>query len=203
VRVSDICDDDRPMGPGIIIPVAILVIVVPTVFTWARRNFKEGAGKPVDLAPPPSARLTSNALRALPSPPWRVVYEIAADKLGGVEHVLIGPGGIYAMQTSMDPIPEPSPGDAQAIGRAAVARGPLDDALRRCAMSSTALTTVHWGVKDGSASAAVEVYPGALAVDGRGLGAWAAGLTATMTPTQVDLAWQTVVTAIGRPDPLA
>jgi hypothetical protein len=131
------------------------------------------------------------------------VYEIAADKLGGVEHVLIGPGGIYAMQTSMEPLPEPAPGDARAIGRAAVVRGALDDALRRCAMSSTALATVHWGAAGGTAPPSVDVHPGAVAVDGRGLDAWASALPATLTPAQVDLAWQTVVTAIGRPDPLA
>ncbi len=128
------------MGPGIVIPVVLVVVIVPVAFVWARRTFKEGAGAAVEVVPPPSARLTSNALRELPTPPWRVVYEIAADKLGGVEHVAIGPAGIYAMQTSMDPLPAAPVGDPdpKAVGRAAVTRGALDDALRRCAMSSTA-----------------------------------------------------------------
>ena len=191
------------MGPGIVIPVVIVLVVVPLVFTWARRTFKEGAGKPVDAVPPPSARLTSNALRDLPSPPWRVVYEVAADKLGGIEHVLVGPGGVYALQTSMDPLPAAGGDDAHAIGRAAIARGPLDDALRRCAMSSDALVTIHWGVAGGATgSPAVEVVPGAVAVDGRRLASWVDGLPTALTPAQVDLAWQTVVTGIGRPDPL-
>lgn len=193
------------MGPGIVIPVVLVVVIVPVAFVWARRTFKEGAGAAVEVVPPPSARLTSNALRELPTPPWRVVYEIAADKLGGVEHVAIGPAGIYAMQTSMDPLPAAPVGDPdpKAVGRAAVTRGALDDALRRCAMSSTALVTVHWGVTPDAAPGSVAVVPGALAVQGRRVTEWAAALPGGgLSPAQVDLAWQTVVTAIGRPDPL-
>jgi hypothetical protein len=192
------------MTLGIIIPVVVLLVVVPVVFTWARR-LKTGAGAPVEFAPPPSARLTSNALRAVPSPPWRVVYEIAPDKLGGAQHVLIGPGGVFAVQTSMDPVPSGAaePADPHEIGRVAIARGPLDDALRRCAMSSTALVTIHWGVGTAGGAPVVDVVPGAVAVDGRHVEAWAAGLTPTLGTAQVDLAWQTVTTAIGRPDPLA
>ncbi len=191
------------MTPGIVIPIILLLIVVSVGFRWAR-GLKSGASAPVEAAPPPSARLTSNALRSLPTPPWRVVYEIAADKLGGIEHVLIGPPGIYAMQTSMDPLPQPSEPDPRAIGRAAIVRGPLDDALRRCAMSSAALVTVHWGIdQDGSRGPALEVVPGALAVDGRRIDRWTESMPAALTPAQVDLAWQTVLTSIGRPDPLA
>ncbi len=197
------------MGAGIIVPVVVLLAVVPTVLWWARSRLKAGATGGTTDAPDPSLRLTSNALRSLPTPPWRVVYEVAADKLGGVEHVLIGPAGIFAVRTSMAPLPPPAPAadapDAQAIGRAAIVRGALDDALRRCAMSSTALATVHWGVNPpASPGPAVDVVPGEIAVDGRMIDAWTGGLAAgTFTPAQVDLAWQTVVTAIGRPDPLA
>jgi hypothetical protein len=53
------------------------------------------------------------------------------------------------------------------------------------------------------AGATVDVLPGLTAVDGRSLDAWASGRPATLTQAQVDLAWQTVLTAIGRPDPLA
>lgn len=191
------------MTPGIVVPIILLLIVVSVGFRWAR-GLKTGASAPVEAAPPPSARLTSNALRELPAPPWRVVYEIAADKLGGVEHVLIGPPGVYAMQTSMDPLPQPSEPDPRAIGRAAIARGPLDDALRRCAMSSSALVTVHWGVdQQGTRGPSLEVVPGHLAVDGRRIGPWTESLPTALTPAQVDLAWQTVLTSIGRPDPLA
>jgi hypothetical protein len=70
-------------------------------------------------------------------------------------------------------------------------------------MSSDRLVMVHWGVND-SAELKVDLMPGVTAVDGRSLAAWAttAG-PESPTPAQIDLAWQTVVTAIGRPDPLA
>ena len=70
---------------------------------WARRQFKQPGAVAGELSSAPAARLTSNALRALESPPWRVVYEIGHDRMDGVEHVLIGPAGIFAVVTSMDP----------------------------------------------------------------------------------------------------
>lgn len=194
------------MGPGIIVPLLVIAVVVPVAFTWARRTLKQGAsGSSSEPGHDPQLRLTSNALRPLPAPPWRVVYEIAPDKLGGVEHVLIGSPGVYAMRTSMDPLPtaiaDPDPHD---VGKAAIVRGALDDALRRCAMSSTSLVTVHWGVNPAGAPAALEVLPGLTAVDGRQLEAWTTSLPGgSLAPAQVDLAWQTVLTSIGRPDPLA
>lgn len=198
------------MGPGIIIPLVLVVIVVPTVGLLAKRYLKDGVANRADEpVVAPSARLTSNALRELPAPTWRVVYEIAEDKLGGPGHVLVGPPGVFAVVTSMDPMPTTSGDvhDAPAVAAAAIARGGLDDALRRCAMSSGPLLTVHWGGRADDAPVAVETVPGALAVDGRSLLAWteeAAGSSDTaLTQAQVDLAWQTVTTAIGRPDPLA
>jgi hypothetical protein len=192
------------MGPGIIIPVVLIAVVVPTAFMWAKRRLKDGSSIDDDVVAP-GARLTSGALRALPTPPWRIVPEIAEDKLGGVEHVAIGPAGVFAVQTSMSPLPDgpedvPDPGE---IARAAIARGPLDDVLRRCAMSSDRLLVVHWGPPVEGASTSIESLPGVTAADGRALGSWAAAQPDRLTTAQVDLAWQTVTTAIGRPDPLS
>lgn len=194
------------MGLDIIIPVVLIVIIAPTALVWAKKTFKDGAGGGLDDdVVTPSDRLTSNALRALECPPWRVVYEVAPNKLGGIGHVLIGPAGTFAIQTSMEPLPQPPDTDPEpaAIGRAAIARGELDDALRRCAMSSDRLVIVHWGVND-SDNLTVEPVPGVVAVDGRRFAEWADSLPAdALAAAQVDLAWQTVTTAIGRPDPLA
>lgn len=193
------------MGPGIIIPVVVLAIVVPIGFTWARRLRDAGATGADVGTTAPATRLTSNVLREIPSPPWRVVYEIAPDKLGGVEHVLIGPPGIFAVATTMEPVPAgpPTRTDAHAMAQAAIVRGDLDDALRRCGMTSRALVRVHWGPPNGGPTA-VTTLPGVVAVDGRSLVAWTHGLDdSDLGPAQVDLAWQTVTTAIGRPDPLA
>ncbi len=196
------------MGPGIIIPLLALTILVPVVFMWATKQFKNvGQSGHDDPISAPSARLTSKVLRELTAPPWRVVYEIAEDKLGGVEHVVIGPPGIFAVETSMEPLPPPPSGepDAHEVARAAIARGDLDDVLRHCAMSSDRLVRVHWGQREHDDHAvAVELLPGATAVDGRSLTGWAGSLRETaLTPDQVDLAWRTVLTGIGRPDPLA
>jgi hypothetical protein len=199
---------DHDMGPGIIIPVLLLAVAVPVVFVWARRRFKQPAVLAGELPSAPAARLTSNALRALGSPPWRVVYEIAEERMDGVEHVLIGPAGIFALVTSMDPLPSPviDP-DPHAVAAAAIMRGGLDDALRRCAMTSDRLLTIHWGANDAAAPTSIESLPGATAVDGRHVDEWAATAATgrdgpPLTQAQIDLAWQTVVTAIGRPDPL-
>ena len=194
------------MGPDIIIPLVVVAVVAPAAIMWAKKTFKDNVGRDDrDAFVPPSDRLTSNALRELESPPWRVVYEVAHDKLGGIGHVLIGPPGVFALRTTMDPLPHTPSTDAdpQTVARAAIARGGLDDALRRCAMSSERLVMVHWGAND-SAEITVQLMPGLTAVDGRSLALWAATAgPATLTPSQIDLAWQTVVTSLGRPDPLA
>jgi hypothetical protein len=203
------------MGAGIIIPVILIAVFVPAAFTMAKRYLKDGAAIGADEPiVAPSARLTSNAVRELPTPTWRVVYEISEEKLGGPSHVLIGPAGIFAVQTSMEPLPArpEGPPDSHAVAAAAIARGGLDDALRRCAMTSGHLLTVHWGASEDGAPTAVEPFPGAIAVDGRSLSRWGERTLADIAadPTReplsqarVDLAWQTVTTAIGRPDPLA
>jgi len=197
------------MGPGILIPVLLLAVAVPVAFVWARRRLKEPGSVAGELPSAPAIRLTSKAFRTLESPPWRVVYEIGQDRMSGVEHVLIGPGGIFAVVTSMDPMPltvaDPDP---HAVAAAAITRGGLDDALLRCAMTSDRLVTVHWGANESAAPLSIEVLPGVTAVDGRRLSDWADAPTSgrdgpLLSPAQVDLAWQTVVTAIGRPDPLA
>lgn len=194
------------MGPGIVIPVIIIVVAAPLGFVWARKRFKESTEE-LDHEPiSPGGRLTSSALRELSSPPWRVVYEIAPHRLDGVEHVAIGPPGVFAIVTSMEPVPAPpsEPADPHVIAEAAVLRGALDDALRRCAMSSDRLVTVHWGVHDDPVPAlGVDTVPGATAIDGRQLEQWASSVEPRpLSQAQIDLAWQTVVTAIGRPDPL-
>lgn len=191
------------MGPGIVIPLILVAVVVPLAFTWAKRLKDPPASISGEPATAPATRLTSNALRELPTPLWRVVYEIADNKMSGIEHVLIGPAGTFAVQTSMEPLPEQPTGkpEPHAVAAAAILRGNLDDALRRCAMSTDCLVRIHWGA---GPSGSIDVLPGLTAVDGRSLLSWAESLTEqTLTPAQVDLAWQTVLTAIGRPDPLA
>ena len=60
------------MGPGIVIPVLLIAIVIPLGFAWAKKL--KDAPSSLDDEPPvaSAARLTSNALSQLTSPPWRV-----------------------------------------------------------------------------------------------------------------------------------
>jgi hypothetical protein len=195
------------MTPGILIPVILIAVVVPVAFSWLKKLKSGASGSPADEhLVLPSARLTSNALRELESPSWRVVYEIGQDKLGDVEHVLIGPVGIFAMRTSMEPLPQGSQEapDPKDVAAAAIARGDLDDALAGCAMSSDRLIAIHWGAIDGDHGPSIDMFAGLTAVDGRAIGTWFNSLpNNALTGAQVDLAWQTVLTAIGRPNPLA
>ena len=52
-------------------------------------------------------RLTSNALRSARVAAVAGRLRDRPDRLDGVEHVLIGPAGIFAVVTSMDPLPAP------------------------------------------------------------------------------------------------
>jgi hypothetical protein len=197
------------MGPGIIIPVAVLAVAIPVTLGVTRRRFKQvaaGIGPDLGHATDPAVRLTSDALRVLGTPPWRVVHEIGRQRLGGIDHVVIGPPGVLPILTTIEPLPSaPSEGeeDPAAVAEAAVMRGDVDDALRRCAMSTERLVVVHWGISRQPEVISVETLPGVVAVDGRAVQAWLDALDGErLSPAQVDLAWQTIVTAIGRPDPL-
>lgn len=197
-----------------IVVIAVLGAVGAIAVQRSRRAFKlltepsAVVGSSDQAARNAAVRLTSGALRTLRSPPWRVVYEIGPERLTGVEHVLVGPPGAFAVTTTIDPLPAP-PDDAAApdpvaLARAAMTRGGLDDALARVRMPSSGLVAVHWGGAAAGAPASVAGLHGVTHVDGRRLAEWIATLTAdTLTAAQVDLAWQAVVITIGRPDPLA
>lgn len=209
------------MGTGVIVAVLVLAGVAAVgavAVSRSRRTFKQIAeGLTVSheqdhVAQRAAMRLTSAALRDLPSPPWRIVHEIGPDRLTGAEHVAIGPAGAFALTTSLDELPSNEPAsdaaaspDPAELARVAMTRGGLDDALRRVGMRSAGLVVVHWST-NAEGPGWVAGAHGATHVDGRRLADWAHPSThaeAGLTQSQIDLAWQAVVTAIGRPDPLA
>lgn len=194
------------MGPNIIIPTVALLLIVPLVIFWAKRRFVDNlintsAGGAIAVAP--ASRLTSNALRELPSPPWRVVYEISPDRMSGIEHVLLGPAGAFPLRTELGPMPDgATERQPSEIAQASIVRGGLDDALMRSHLSSDTLVLVYWGPPGASTSCSVDLMHGVIAVDGRRLDEWAASLdTRNLTESQVDLAWSTILQSIGRPNP--
>jgi hypothetical protein len=199
-------DDLLMLTPGVIIPIVLIVVGVPAALMWYRRWIKStGSTANADLVDP-GVRLTSKAMRTIVSPPWRVVFEVGREALGEIDHVLIGPGGIYAIRSTMSAPPEAAEGldAARLTAQRAVARTQLDEILQRCAMSSTAHVTLSWAAATPGDPVVHVVAHAALAVSGWRLAEWIATLPPdAMTQSQIDLAWQTVLAGIGRPDPLA
>lgn len=182
----------------------VIVVVVGGAYAWYRRYLR-------NLAPDENVRqlsgvrLTSERLHTLPNPPWRVVFEIGEDRLGGVDHVVIGPSGIIAVTTIMaDRPPSTDEADAHQVASSATLRSEVDDLARRAGLSCDRLAKVFWGAEQPDQPAAIEVMHATTAVVGQRLTEWLATLPpGPLTSAQIDLAWQAVLTGIGRPDPLA
>ena len=81
---------------GIILPLVVLALILIGVFVWYRRSIAEM--KPSEARPISGLRLTAEALHRVPSPPWRVAYEVAI-ALGDVDHVIVGPPGVIVIRT--------------------------------------------------------------------------------------------------------
>lgn len=192
------------MDTGIAISLVVLLILL-VIGTVVYRRFLRSMAPDTNIRPVGGARLTSERLRSLPSPPWRMVYEIADDRLGGVDHVIIGPPGIIAVSTVMTDRPDASePAEPQRVAAAAMMRAPADELAQRAGLRCELLVKVFWGAPHQEQPAAIETMPGTLAVEGQRLAEWLATLPpGPLTSAQVDLAWQTMLTGIGRPDPLA
>lgn len=189
---------------GIVIPLVALPIVLALVWRWYSRTVRAPADtKRHDTA---GVRLTAETLHRLPTPPWRVVYEIG-DRLSGIDHVVVGPAGVLGIRSRLEdrPVPEQL-GDPAAVGRAdpAIARAELDALLAPVAVRSIALAHVFWGAPDNSRLPAETTLAATPYVEGQRLVEWLTGQEpATLDPARVDAAWRAVVLGIGRPDPFS
>lgn len=186
----------------ILLPTLVIALLVVGAFVWYRRKIADMS--PGDAPTTSGVRLTSERLRGLASPPWRVVFEIAPDRLDGVDHVVTGPAGVFALRTMLSDRPATSNASPHAVAEAAVARGGVDELVTavggRCLMT----VDVHWGAPRPDESPVTELAAGSIAVEGQRLVDWFVGLPpAAATPAQVDQWWQAITTGIGRPDPLA
>jgi len=192
--------------------IPIIVIAGLMVFTWRwYRSKLAGLAPDAEGRALPGGRVTAERLRRLKNPPWRVVYEIDS-KLGQIDHVVIGPNGVVAIETIMIDRPHLDPdagaqvdaAAAQRMADAAILRGPLDDLTRVVGVPCDLYAKVYWGNAQPDRPAAVATAHGMVAVDGHRLEEWLIGRPpGTLTSAQVDQVWQTVTTGIGRPDPLA
>lgn len=150
------------------------------------------------------ARLTSETLQQLPAPPWRCILEISEDRLGGVDQVIIGPPGIIAVSTLMldRPAGTETP-DPQQMVSAAMMKSPVDELATRAGLSCDTLAKVYWGAPQPGRPAALDSGLATAAVEGQRLTEWLHTLPPRpLTQAQIDLAWQAILTGIGRPDPL-
>jgi hypothetical protein len=195
------------VGPGIVIPLVVLPILLVAGFVWYRRSI--AAIAPSDPKPMSARRLTAEALHRLPSPPYRVVYEIPG-ALGDVDHVVIGPAGVIAITTVVADRPEPARlradrGEAMLVSDAAIQRGPLDELLRPIGDRCQLAATVYWGAPNPSRPAADDLVHGSQLVEGQRVDEWIASLggpTPGADADRVDAAWRQITMGIGRPDPL-
>ena len=193
------------VNPGIIIALVVLPAAAVIAFVWYRRSIADL--QPGEPTPVSGRRLTAEALHRLPSPPWRVVYEIS-DALGEVDHVVIGPPGVIAITTVLADRPSPAAliserGEPVLVSEAAIARGPLDELLRAVDASCEVSARVFWGSPEPGRPAGEDVVHGSVVVEGQRIGDWLAAAAATpLDPGRIDQIWRTVTTGIGRPDPL-
>lgn len=192
----------------ILIPLIVVVLVMGGFYAWYSKKMTDM--KLTDGERPlPGARLTSERLRSMPNPPWRVVFEIGEKSLGTIDHVVVGPVGVIAVETIMADRPEvgeaaEQSNAAQLMANAAITRGDLDDLTSAVGVPCKLLAKVYWGTPAPDQPAAVNVTEGLVAVEGQRLAQWLMALPpGSLVPAQVDQVWQTVLIGIGRPDPLA
>lgn len=193
------------MRLGFIVPVFVILVGMMLFWMWYRRTMSDlsndGSTRSI-----PGSRLTAERLRNLSNPPWRVVFEIES-KLGAIDHVVVGPNGAVAIETLMMDRPAIDPtaaDDPQRIASAAIARGDVDELTSVAGIPCNLHAKVYWGQPQDDLPAAIQVTHGQVAVVGQRLEEWLMSRPpGEFTPGQVDLAWQHVITGIGRPDPLS
>lgn len=191
------------MTLGIIVPLLVLPLALLLGFAWYRRRVA-AMRSDAQARPITGSRLTSESLRRLPQPPWRIVIEIAPASLEGVDHVAIGPSGIVPICTVVADRPTTDVArDPLWIASRSIARSVVDAAIARVGVTAMAPVTVYWGPPHPEMPAARQGSDGVIDVEGQRLTEWLESLPGdALGPSQVDACWQAVVTAIGRPDPL-
>ena len=188
---------------GILIPLVVLPVVLLVAYVWYRRKMAALRADP-ETRPISGARLTSEALRRLPQPPWRMVIEIAPPSLEGIDHVAIGPGGVVPIITVVADRPTSDVArDPMSIASTSIARSVVDAAIAHVAVATIPPVKVYWGAPHPEVPAARTTGDGVTEIEGQRLEQWLDTLPGdALTPTQIDACWRAIVTAIGRPDPL-
>lgn len=193
------------LTPSVLIPFLLSAAALVGFYVWYKRKIRDLDVNDAER-PLPGRRLTAERLRALATPPWRVVFEVGDRHLGPIDHVVIGPTGVLAVETLMMDRPTQMDASAQPqlAATAAIARGDLDELVATVGGRCTTLVRVYWGEPRPEAPAGIELAPGLIAVEGQRLNDWLVALPpGPLQSAQVDQIWQATLTGIGRPDPLA
>ncbi len=193
------------MSPSLLIPLVVSIALMFGVYRWYRSNMAalrtDGETRSV-----PGARLTSERLRELASPPWRVVYEVGEKHLGAIDHVVIGPSGPIAIETVLGDRTRPDAAlaaDPRAMAEPAGRRSDDYDLTSSVGGPCQLLAKCYWGAERPELAPGLDVTTGLVWVEGQRLAEWLLALPpGELSAAQVDLVWQRVLTGIGRPDPL-
>jgi hypothetical protein len=192
---------------GIIVPLIVIPIAVIAAFLWYRRKMN-AMRLDTEARDVPGVRLTSETLRRLPNPPWRVVYEIRPDQLEGADHIVIGSCGIIAMTTVVaNRSNADAPRVSTLVASTSLVRAAVDEHSGTVGARCDRVVKVYWGTPQPEDPPAREGVNGAIDVEGQRLEAWLLSLPpgpppGPLTSPQVDAAWRALVIGIGRPDPL-
>jgi hypothetical protein len=188
---------------GIIVPLVLIPLAALGGYLWYRRKMKalavDGEAREV-----PGVRLTSETLRRLPHPPWRVVYEIRPAQLEGADHVVVGPCGVIALTTVVADRPGADrPRESAMVASSNLVRAAVDEHTRPTGLRCDRIVKVYWGAPQPDSPAAQHGMNGTIDVEGQRLEMWLHSLPpAGLPPERTDAAWRAIVVGIGRPDPL-
>jgi hypothetical protein len=189
---------------GIIVPLIVIPLAAIAAYVWYRRKMSAMALDDTTREVP-GVRLTSETLRHLASPPWRVVYEIRATQLEGADHVVVGPCGVIAFTTVVADRPA---GDVERVSafvaNSAIVRSAVDVHTDPTGVRCDRVVKVYWGTPHPELPPARDGINGTIDVEGQRLEAWLQSLPpGPLTTSEVENAWRAVTVGIGRPDPLA
>lgn len=204
----------RPSGEtggikaSILIPIVLVVVVAAVVIAFAGR-LRTTSDRATETRLPSGTRLTTNALRQLPQPPWRIVPEIESAALDGIDHVVIGSSGVYAITTCL----LTSPVEANQLTgrsvrdqtvRATFVRSYIAALAGDTIANATTHVTAMWGSHATDIDHGTSPSEGTVMIDGARLVDWLqASDDERLGGSSIDLAWSQICIGIGRPDPLA
>jgi hypothetical protein len=141
-------------------------------------------------------QLTAGELRKLRRHGWRIVNHVTLRPARDVDHVLVGPGGLFAVETKWSATPwSQEPIDGRIVDAAAQARENAHDLtiwhhLRSLGVGEVKSVVIVWGAGARDFTAALSVS-GTTVLAGPKLARWRRGLTeAELTSSQVEAAWQ-------------